>query len=422
MAFGRDEIVQGFRRRIDEGRRTKLSVEERLALAEIWRERLIEMAQMGTDTYDTIQALCLAEIRLLEEGYPSNTLKASYLPEYTKLLKQAITSGALPLTKQNSYEKEGELRHYAFDFLVYDIQTQRAVKSSVAASEIPVTPPTVSVDLDRYIEALQELMASQDAIDLIAGIAAATGRQYIDVVSLAQFGVTEAGDFNRVCLQEHPYLLKFQPATTQVVQDIVTLLPAVDILAAINKLRGQEAIVALERNGQGAEAQAVVAALVERIKRRIHQLLNETGIASSLATKIVAIDVLRELYGIVSIHFFCLPSQEGQFLKHYCEPVAGRALNSSFTLSRNGSPLAEQGVKTPSSGLLPQMRPGREWNSTEETFPMSREEVSAHKGADSYGEVLEKLQMLAKEQSQTIKILSEVIVHLREDLAAVLRR
>ncbi|MEL7314615.1 MAG: protelomerase family protein, partial [Cyanobacteria bacterium J06559_3] len=121
----RDSIVQRFRHRIENRRYTKLNKAERQALAVLLSDRLIQLAEAGTDTPEAIQALCQAEIALLEEGYPQKTLKSSYLPEYAQRLKAAIASGVLPLTEQNSYREEDETRrHYALDFLAYTVPPQ----------------------------------------------------------------------------------------------------------------------------------------------------------------------------------------------------------------------------------------------------------------------------------------------------------
>ncbi|MGF1522660.1 MAG: protelomerase family protein [Leptolyngbyaceae cyanobacterium] len=458
----RDDIIQAFRQRIQGQRRTKLNLDERQTLALILRDRLIHLAAAGTDTPEAIQTLCQEEINLLAEGYPRNTLKSSYLPEYTRLLKDAIARGALPLTEQNSYQGNHEARrHYALDFLTYSLTAQHHRQSSTLKRENGTSPaePPVSVELDRYLTACQALIASNEPAELIAGITATTGRAYAEVLAFSYFGTTEAGGFNRITLQEHPYLLRFAASGQEIPSDtdILAILPAVDILAALNKLRGQTAIAELE--GKPFEAPETQV-LITQIDHAVYVSFGKTDIVSTLP-KTASLYPLRELYGTIAVHFFCPQSGEHQFLHRYLghlvsedEQVEDWTADrfSRYRLTRNQIPLTTRGVTLSSTGQLPMYpdaepsTPRKELSADDEIAQeldaLSLEELAgvtddvesagtsptkapdpqpntAHSQPDQA--LIESLLGIVKQQSQTITILSETIAHLRADLATALQ-
>lgn len=244
----RQDIVDLFRQRIAAGNRTKLERRERQALAKIFRDRLIQMAADRTDNCEAIERLCLDEIRLLEEGYPKNTLQSSYLPEYIKLLKEAIATGALLLTEQNSCQEQANgngpvRRHYALDYLSYKGQARRQwnnlivdVDEEPSVSAVP--PPLLSED--KCLAIIQNLFLSSDPMALIVGIAVATGRHPYKVLTLGQLATTPDGDFNQLNLQDHAYRLRCSASGSGKSHDILTIAPAVDVLAAIHKLRSYD--------------------------------------------------------------------------------------------------------------------------------------------------------------------------------------
>lgn len=360
----RPQIVEAFRKRIREQRKKKLTREERETLTLILRDRLVQMAREGSDTPEAIRRLCKDEIALLEEGFPQASVNSYYLPGYTRVLKEAIETGQLPLTEQNSYEKAWvkrndsavggvERRHYAFDSLTYDASTQIALRGETTQRNNRRQDHQKPVDLDAYLERVQGLLQASDAETLTVALAAVTGRRHTEVVSLGQFDLT-AGS--------HPYQLHFsgqQKKADAVNFDILTLVPAKEVLEAITRLRALpevQALVGLKHDAPEIDA------FNARVNRRCHQALADV-VPVLDGFQSVSIHRLRGLYGTIAIHFFCPEHQrEHRFLQHYLGHVLdgeiqpnSRATDHYFHyyLVRGGKPLMARGVKVPANGLLP---------------------------------------------------------------------
>ena len=73
----RDEAVSNYRHRLQSGKRTKMTSDERQILIDWFIEHLKTLEKK-----DAIQSFCEREIALLEEGYPQNTI-ASDIREFT---------------------------------------------------------------------------------------------------------------------------------------------------------------------------------------------------------------------------------------------------------------------------------------------------------------------------------------------------
>ena len=445
----RPEIIEVFRKRIDQGQRTKLSRDERGILALILCDQLIQMAHDGIDTPEAIRKLCLNEIRLLEEGYPQSSLNSNYLPEYTRIIKAAIADERLPLNEQNSYDQEWikrdgsrsgvERRHYALDFLTYDLRTQRELRNVTTERNNIRQDNLAPVELDEYIDTIETLLTSDDPIELIIAIAAVTGRRHTEVVSLGQF---EAGQGTHLNLQGHPYLLRFagqQKKAEPIVYDILTLVPAVDVLEAINRLREQPELIELAGKPYDDPD---IKAMVARVDRKVHTLLGKTNIVPLVeGFQTVSIHRLRGLYGAIAIHYFCPQHQrEHRFLQHYLGHVLdGEILPNSratdhyfhYNLVREGKVLSARGVKIPSAGLFPTMQdnfiPPEEEPPTpiedeiEAAQPTEDEPIPQHhpepdtEDIDTMDRALvETLQTIAKQQSQTIETQAETIAQLQQ--------
>lgn len=362
--LNRSEIIAAMEDRIRSGSRTKLSRTEREILIDLLVDKLVEMAQRGDDTRDAIAHLCQAEVELLEKAYPVSSINSNYLPKYNRAIREAIETGRLTLNEQNAYAKEWtklngsesgvEQRHHAFDFLVYDYETQTALRSQTTKANNTRQDNLACVELDDYMEALTQLLHSDDPLELIVGIAGATGRRHTEVVSVGEFQ-----------LRDHPYLLGFagqqKKADDVGNYDILTLLPAVDILDAIGKLREHPDITDVV--GKRADDRAIQR-INSWVNRGVQKLLGEPGIVPVLeGFKTVSIHRLRGLYGAIAIHFFCPQHQrEHRFLQHYLGHVIegeitpnSRATDHYFhyVLTRNGKPLNARGVKVAAYGLVP---------------------------------------------------------------------
>jgi len=364
--LSRAEIIERLHQRVEAGNRTKLTRDELGVLTTIFKDTLVEMAHRRTDTRSAIKQHCQAEIELLEQAYPQASVNSYYLPRYSKVIREAAKAGEIPLTDQNSYEQEWtkrntgesgtERRHHALDFLVYDPHTQIVLRGETTKSNNVRQDNMKTVELDPYIEEIRLLLQSEDTTELIIGIAGATGRRHTEVVSVGKFFKLK-----------HPYLLRFsgqQKKADAVEYDILTLLPAEQVLVAINQLRKQPEMIAIA--GLSAD-NPDVKRVNSQVNRAAHRLLGKTGLVPVLeGFKSVSIHRLRGLYGAIAVHYFCPEHQrEHRFLQHYLGHIIdgeiepnSRATDHYFhyVLTRDGNPLRARGVKIPNVGLLPAMQ------------------------------------------------------------------
>ena len=338
----RTQIVAAFRDRLRNHCRTKLRLQERQALVVGFRERLIHMAQQGTDTPEAILALCQAEMALLLEGYPESTLTSAYLPPYRSVIHEAIASGALPLTSQNSYPLTPADRHEAIARRHYALDGLAALPTREPA---PPTERPSHVDLDRFLAVTQALLVSLDPIDLLLGVLAVTGRLPMTVLALSHLRVTAVGSFNRLARHAHPYLLTFTPAS-QRPETLVTLQPATDVLAALSKLRVDPWIGQLD-----STPTPQLPTVIEQIQRHAQRIFG--------LSRIVEPHRLQDLYGAIALHYFCPPHlPEHTFARHYLDALWERDAPAQsprlrIRLLRQGKPLTATGVKLSEAGPLP---------------------------------------------------------------------
>jgi hypothetical protein len=178
MFTTRQSIIDQYRNRIACSQRTKLPKDE---LWELIHGFIDHLATLKTKAQ--IKAFCLAEIALLEEGYPKATVGKVYLPKYRIAIRDAIDHGTLPMTKntsrQYSYQKRnsGEsgtaIDHLALDYLKYDQETYEQFaptapgRSTVTAPPpesinhnpppTPETNPSPSIDNDQFAALQQEI-------------------------------------------------------------------------------------------------------------------------------------------------------------------------------------------------------------------------------------------------------------------------
>ena len=362
----RDHIIHKFRDRIQAGERVKLRGSELEQLAECFVGELVELNQEGNDDEQMIQALAQGEIALLEEGYPRQSVSGQYLSTYRKAIERAIAAGELPLTETNSYDKHWEKRdgsdegvsreHYALKHLKYDQTTYKRLREQSTAHNNQRQDDLQVVPLQRYLDQVSSLMEGNDSRHLAIAIAALTGRRITEVISKGHFEKTD-----------YPYALHFsgqQKKADDVSFDILTLLPAQQVLEAIERFRGLRAIAPLVDEGVG-HGDAPVTSLNGRINTQVRKLFEFTGIVPvPYGFKSVSIHRLRGIYGAISIHYFCPEHQhEHRFLQHYLGHVIdgevapnSRATDHYFhyRLSRpDGMLIGARGVKIPANGLPP---------------------------------------------------------------------
>ncbi|MBE9160301.1 hypothetical protein IQ265_26290 [Nodosilinea sp. LEGE 06152] len=371
----RAEIVAAMEQRIDKGDRTKLTKKELEELIAILVAKLVEMNTLGTDTKTAIDSLCAAEQMLLERAYPRSSINSVYFPRYTKAIKAAIDAGRITLNGKNSYPRRwtkrnplpgepssgSENRHYALDGFTYPIEVQAQLRAATTQNANARQDDRQPVDLDAYMGKINLLLASNDPIDLIIAIAAVTGRRHTEVVSLGQLQ-PQVGEMAQLIPQGHPYLLHFtgQQKAAKPAYDVLTLVPAQDVLLAVEKLRATADIHDLDGV---ASDDPRMEALNARVNRRVIKVLDDVLPTPKGFTNI-SIHRCRAVYVPISLHYFCPPNMAEQRLAQH---LLGHVLlddtttgNASVTghyyqyyLTRNGKPLTARGVKLAASGPIP---------------------------------------------------------------------
>ena len=363
----REEIVQNFRSRINKGSGHKLKKKERECLTLIFLDRLIEMNSRGQDTREQIEKLCLEEKNLLEEGFPKSSINSVYLPNYTRVLREAITSRKLPLNEQNSYPKhwvkrdgseQGDTQtHYALDFLTYDTATQNKLRAKTTVNNNKRQDSLKPIHLYAYVYCLQKLLTSKDPEDLTIAIAGLTGRRHAEVVCVGEFKITN-----------HPYLIHFQgqqKKADSIIYEILSLIPAEQLIPIIQRYREIPEIKALAGLDDDSPK---VEAFNTRINRRTQSLFGDSNLVPILdGFKTVSIHRLRGIYGAIAIHYFCRDQQhQHRFLQNYLGHVLNKkdinAPNSRATdhyfhyylVDEHGTPITTKGVKLKDIPQLPE--------------------------------------------------------------------
>jgi Telomere resolvase len=204
----RDRIAQNYQARIakiianfgaidtPEVRRKKperLSKQEILTLAQIVVQRLTYMHHQGIDTEASIQTLAEAENAFLEMGYPRETIAKNFHNLYANLLKEAIANGQLPLTTLNSWTypitkyDSGEIieiqEHYFLTYFKYPPAFYHMLKRQGKKNNNSKQDAPAPIILERYLETTTKLLQTNSYTTLAAGIAAATGRRYSEIIA-----------------------------------------------------------------------------------------------------------------------------------------------------------------------------------------------------------------------------------------------
>ncbi len=353
----RDEAVSNYRHRIQSGKRTKMTSDERQILIDWFIERLKTL-----NSKDAIQSLCEREIALLEEGYPINTIASDILGKYRHSIAKAIEENHIPLTPDNSHhytyqkrdtgEKVATHSHYALTYLKYDSQTYQQLRNQTIDVNNQRQDNLQPVHLSRYTQQIQQLLQTpttepnQD-LKLAIAIASATGRRHTEVLSKGTFTLTN-----------HPYLLHFEGqqkkrSEDETSFDILTILPATEVMSAIESFRTIPVIAHL--HGLPSSNTQVKSFNVQ-VNRMVIKLFQETKIVPVLqGKKNVSIHRLRGVYGAIAIHYFCPQSQhQHRFLQHYLGHTLSEQIapNSSATphyfhyylVDDNENPLTDKGI------------------------------------------------------------------------------
>ena len=145
--------------------------------------------------------------------------------------------------------------------------------------------------------------------------------------------------------------------------DILTLIPATEALALVDRFRQHPTVVPLiGLDDEHPDVQAFHA----RVNRRVEKVFGQSGLVPVLhGFKTVSIHRLRALWGAIAYHFFA-PGQRNpqRFLQHYLghvsdtvhsaanAPVTGHYIH--YRLWRNGKELTAKGIKLAGAGVLPE--------------------------------------------------------------------
>jgi Telomere resolvase len=323
----RNTIIDSFRDRIRQGERLRLSKDELDRLIEGFIERL-----RGANTEKKIKALCEAEIKLLEEGYPQASV-AKYLTVYRKALQVAIEKKLLTLTKGNSHRfihqqrvtgrQEERLEHWALTYLKYSSEVYEIIDKRSQLTNRDKQLNLRLVPVERYLDLLRGFLAKKGSYEarwLATAIAGLTGRRFAEVMAKGTFSLTE-----------HPYLLHFEgQLKTRNSQtkgyDIITLIPASEVLAAIERLRQLPDFKTIARLTGKALSEEL-----NRFNQKLNTICSLTlmqVVPPLEGKKAVSVHNLRSLYGAIAVHFFCPEHQhEYAFIQHFL----GHVLDSPAT-------------------------------------------------------------------------------------------
>ena len=357
MSDSRANIIHKFRSRIAEGKRNKLSKRELESLIESLIARL-----RRAKSSEEIHEICRSEISLLEEGYKKLTLASIYIPRYRAAIKEAIASNQLQLTPKTSHtyqyqqrvtgKQETRSEHWALTYLKYTPEEYEKLDTRQAKVNRQQLLNLKTVQLDRYLDAIHELLHSQEkfaARHQAIAIAALTGRRMGEVVARGTFSLTK-----------HPYQLHFtgQQKYERDGYDIVTLIPADYLLDKISEFRAQPEIQTFEALEETALKKQLNQFDVQ-VNKECDKRLRATQIVPPLeGKKSVTIHNLRSLWGAIAVYFFCPEEHhEYAFLQHYL----GHVLKSSATghyfryqlVDTEGQILKNKGVKLEGVPVLP---------------------------------------------------------------------
>ncbi len=355
--LSRNAIIDSFRDRIQQGERLRLSKDELDRLIAGFIERL-----RGANTEKKIKALCEAEIKLLEEGYPQASV-AKYLTVYRKALKVAIEEKSLTLTKGNSHRfihqqrvtglQEERFEHWALTYLKYSSEVYETIDQRSQLTNRDKQLNLRLVPVERYLDLLRGFLTKKGSYEarwLATAIAGLTGRRFAEVMAKGTFSLTE-----------HPYLLHFEGQLKTRTShtkgyDIITLIPASEVLDAIERLRQLPDVKAIARlTGKTLSEE------LNRFNQKLNTICSLTlmqVVPPLEGKKAVSVHNLRSLYGAIAVYFFCPEHQhEYAFIQHFLghvldSPATGHYFRFSLCDSQ-GKMVRDKGVLLQEVDLLP---------------------------------------------------------------------
>ena len=414
MSANRNHIIKNFRARIAGGKRNKLSKQEFDCLI----DTLIQQLQTAKSSKE-IHEICRSEISLLEEGYKKLTLASIYIPRYRAAIKDAIADKRLKLNAKTSHEYEYQQRvtgkreqrqeHWALTYFKYTPEEYEQLDSRQAEVNKKRLSNLKTVELNPYLKAINKLLHSQDKFaprHQAIAIAALTGRRMGEVVARGTFKLTE-----------HPYRLHFtgQQKYERDGYDILTLLPAAELLDIIHTFR-EEAEIQTLLELEGKELKQQLNKFDVQINKECSKYLSQI-VPPLEGKKSVTIHNLRSLWGAIACHFFCPEDQhEYAFLQHYL----GHVLKSSATghyfryqlLDSKGQLIKAKGIKLKdiASPMVQENQPEYQTLSLD---------VEATESSSSNAELTEALATLEQTWQQRWKQVERRLTSVEASLAAI---
>jgi hypothetical protein len=403
MNTDRASILTDYRARIAAGERTRLRSAESESLIAAFIGDLKELQDQ-----ESIQARCQEEIAMLEEGYPRVTIASRILAPYRRAIRAAVEAGTLPLTEDTSYPLDGGSEHAALVYLKYDREVYEELRQDTKSTNNARLDDLQPIVVDSYLAKVTTMLADSDPLILTAAIAAATGRRHTEVVARGVFEPTA-----------HPYVLRFAGQQKKhgdtAPYDILTLVPASSILAALARLRAHPYVAPLAEHEVN---DSVVRGFNVQVNREVKTHFEDTGLVPKIAgAQTVSIHRLRGIYGAIAVHLWCPPSQhESRFMQHYL----GHEENSQATehyqhyrlLDGDGQPLHAKGILR---AQFPLPETGPATPAAPQDAPAAPQAAPAAPAAPTIdGITLHTLH----DQAKTLSWLTDEITSLRQQLAA----
>jgi hypothetical protein len=435
--MSRPAILAAYRQRIHQNKRQRLSQPE---LDELITSFIETLTHQTSET--AIKAQCQAEIELLEEGYPQTTLATKYLSKYRQAIKTAITQGTLPLTPQTSHQYQHHQRHtgqpttrtehWALTHLKYSREIYESLDQQQSRNNRSKQLNLKPVPLTQYLQTLQTLLSAESenkSRTQAIAIAGLTGRRIGEVLARGTFQPTD-----------HPYLLHFegQQKKERPGYNIITLIPAAEVLTHIEQLRQQPEIQTITQLS-GEALKTAINQLDVQINRLCDRHLNQSGIIPPLeGKKTVTVHNLRSLWGAIAAHLFCPDHyHEYAFIQHYLGHVLDSGATGNYfryqLIDSQGNLLREKGILLNQIGALPLIQPETDPIahptlspsfdlSTHESAPMTQAQPNSSTPAPTPSNVPlteRDLQTLRAEWQQT---LNQTITALRADIETQLTK
>jgi archaellum component FlaC len=294
----REVLVSRFRDRIARGERTKLSKQERSELALHFVDSL---AQCSSEE-DAI-ALCKAEIRLLEEGYPVASIANQYLPEWRKAISLAIEEGRLPRQSLEPNEFGKTYAHWGLKHLLYANEVHKALKEKTTAVNNQKQDDLQPIRPNRFIAKAKDLLEADSPYEWAVGLLALTGRRFSEIVAKGEFKPTS-----------HPYAIAFRGQLKKGIQNldeaqtflIATLIESDKVIATLDKFRAHPRIQELA----DLSPDEINSRLNTSVRHYIKREFEASGVIPILkGEKSVSAHNLRGVYAEIAVHYFCPPNQ-----------------------------------------------------------------------------------------------------------------